>query len=571
MNGAVFTMDANRSQVTAVAVQDGKIVFVGSDAGAEALRGSSTRVVDLQGQMVLPGLHDSHVHLTAGGLAELQCSLKGLTTVDQVLDKVASYAAEHSELTWIVGAGWALTLFPPEGPTHQLLDAKVPDRPVLLYGEDGHSAWLNAEALRLSVKGKADPPNGRIERDAAGEPTGTLRESAVDLAEAAAPPISPQEYADGLRVGLGLAAELGITSIFEAQATPSVLQSYQDLDASSELTLRVLAALDTKPREGPEQVAALIQARERAKGRRLRANAAKVFVDGVIEAKTAALLEPYVGSSDSDPLIFTPQALNALVQALDDAGFTVHFHAIGDRAVRVMLDSVEALGGTDLRPSAAHLELTDPADLPRIAQLGCVANIQPLWAMADENFVELTEPVIGPERAKRLYNFGSMRDAGALLAGGSDWPVSDLSPLKGIQVAITRRALDAGPGEAWLPEQLLTLQEALEAYTINGAYALLQEDVTGSLEVGKLADMVVLERNLFEVPPSQISQVLVLRTFVEGEEVYLRGPSHAQRPAVLPGSRRQQRIDAAGPGRPGDQTCGGPRAGRRADASARAR
>jgi len=520
-NGAVFTMDANRSQVTAVAVKDGKIVFVGGDTGAEALRGSSTRVVDLQGQMVLPGLHDSHVHLTEGGLALLQCDLTGLTTVQQVLDKVASYAAEHPALAWIVGGGWALTLFPPEGPTHQRLDAVVPDRPVLLYGDDGHSAWLNAEALRLSgiTKDTADPPNGRIERDAAGEPTGTLRESALDLPIAAAPPISRQEYADGLRVGLRLAAELGITSIFEANATPGVLQSYQDLDAGGELTLRVLAALATKPLEGPEQVAALIQARERAHGRRLRANAAKIFVDGVIEAQTAGLLEPYVGSSDSGSLNFTPQALNALVQALDDAGFTVHFHAIGDRAVRVALDSVEALGGTDLRPSIAHVELTDPADLPRIAQLGGVANIQPRWAIEDEDIKELTEPVIGPERAKRLYTFGSMRDAGALLAGGSDWPVSGLSPLEGIQVAITRRALNAGPGEAWLPEQLLTLQEALEAYTINGAYALLQEDVTGSLEVGKLADMVVLERNLFEVPPSQISQVRVLRTFVEGEEV----------------------------------------------------
>ena len=393
---------------------------------------------------------------------------------------------------------------------------------MLLYGGDGHSAWLNAEALRRSgvTKDTSDPPNGRVERDAVGEPTGTLRESAVDLAEAAAPRISRQEYADGLRAGLRLAAEQGITSIFEANATPGVLQSYQDLDVSGELTLRVLAALATKPLEGPEQIAAMIQARERANGRRLRANAAKIFVDGVIEAKTAALLEPYLGSGDSGSLNFTPQTLNALVQALDDAGFTVHFHAIGDRAVRVTLDSVEALGGTDLRPSVAHLELTDPADLPRIAQLGCVANIQPLWAIEDEDIEELTEPVIGPERAKRLYSFGSMRAAGALLAGGSDWPVSGLSPLEGIQVAITRRALNAGPGEAWLPEQLLTLQEALEAYTINGAYALLQEDVTGSLEVGKLADMVVLERNLFEVPPSQISQVRVLRTFVEGEEVY---------------------------------------------------
>ena len=322
-----------------------------------------------------------------------------------------------------------------------------------LYGEDGHSAWLNAEALRLAgiSEGHPDPPNGRIERDAAGEPTGTLRESAVDLATNCRSPISRQAYADGLRVGLRLAAELGITSIFEPNATPGVLQSYQDLDASSELMLRVLAALATKPLEGPRagrRADPGARARSRAQAPGQRRQGIRRRRDRGPNGRPA---RAYVGSSDRGPLNFTPQALNALVQALDDASFTVHFHAIGDRAVRVALDSVEALGGTDLRPSIAHLELTDPADLPRIAQLGCVANIQPRWAIEDEDIEELTEPVIGPERAKRLYNFGSMRDAGALLAGGSDWPVSGLSPLEGIQVAITRRALNAGPGEAWLP------------------------------------------------------------------------------------------------------------------------
>ncbi len=533
-------MDANRSRVSAIAIAAGRVVFVGSDAQADELLGPSTRVLDLQGQMVLPGLHDSHVHLCEGGLATLQCSLAGLTTVQQVLDKVAAYAAEHPELTWIIGGGWEATLFPPEGPTHQILDAVVSDRPVVLYGGDGHSAWLNAEALRLAriTRDTPDPPNGRIERDAAGEPTGTLRESAVDLAVAAAPPVSRQEYADGLRAGLRLANSLGITSIFEANATPGVLQAYQDLDQSDELTVRVLAALETRPLEGPEQVARMVQARERSRGRRLRPDAAKIFVDGVIEAQTAALLEPYVGSSESGPLNFTPTALNALVKALDEAGFVVHFHAIGDRAVRVALDSVEALGGTSLRPSVAHLELTDPADLPRIDELGCVANIQPRWAILDEDIRDLTAPVLGPVRSSRLYAFGSMRDAGALLAGGSDWPVSGLAPLEGVQVGVTRRALNAGPGEAWLPEQLLTLDQVLASYTIGGAFAQLQEEQAGSLEVGKLADLVVLERDLFEVATDQLSQVRILRTFVEGEEVYSaelagRGSSSAVSPALI--------------------------------------
>jgi predicted amidohydrolase YtcJ len=534
-NAAVCTMDAQRSWGTAVAVSRGRIRYVGTDAGARSLQGPETRVLDLEGAMVLPGLHDAHVHLADGGLAPLLCSLVGLKTEQRSLAAVAAYAKAHPELEWIVGGGWELTWFGRGGPTRAALDRVVPDRPVLLYGGDGHSAWANTKALReAGITGMTpDPAGGRIERDATGEPTGLVWESAVDLLVEKAPPTSRELYAEGLRQGLKRANALGITSVFEANATPGVLQAYQDLDASNGLTARVVAALETKPLEGVSQVSKLVAKRSVAAGRRLRPTAAKIFVDGVIEGRTAALLEPYVGTEDRGLLNFPPSTLNQLVTTVTEQGFQVHFHAIGDRAVQSALDSIEASQATatpDLRHNVAHLELIRPEDLPRFHRLAVVANFQPRWAYEDEDVRELTEPAIGPERSRRLYPIGSVLRTGARVAAGSDWPVSSLDPLEGIQVAVTRRALDAGPGAPWLPNETISLMDVLAAYTINGAYALHQENETGSVEVGKLADLVVLDRNLFHESPDALSRARVLRTFVEGQEVYTApGPAESRR------------------------------------------
>src|SRR5262245_13425479 len=330
-------------------------------------------------------------------------------------------------------------------------------------------------------------------------------------------------YAEGRRQGLKRANSLGLTSVFEANATPGVLQAYQDRDSSNELTSLVVAALETKPLEGVSQVSNLVAKRSLAAGRRLRPTAAKIFVDGIIEGRTAALLQPYVGTDDRGLLNFPPSKLNQLVTALAKEGFQVHFHAIGDRAVQAALDSVEASQATalpDLRHNVAHLELVRPEDLPRFHRLAVVANFQPRWAYEDEDIRELTQPLVGPERSERLYPIGSVLRTGARIAAGSDWPVSSLDPLEGIQVAVTRRALDAGPGAPWLPNETISLMDVVAAYTINGAYALHQEKETGSVEVGKLADLVVLDRNLFQESPDSLSRARVLRTFVEGEEVY---------------------------------------------------
>jgi predicted amidohydrolase YtcJ len=527
-NGAVYTVDAVRSWAEAVAVSKGRIVYVGADAGVRQFVGPRTAVVDLQGKMVLPGFHDSHVHPVSGGIELAECNLNELETPEQVLDAVARCAREHPSDPWVRGGGWQLPIFPGGNPRKELLDKVVPDRPVYLTAADGHSAWVNTRALELAgVTAKTpDPPSGRVERDpATGQPSGTLRESAMDLVSRHLPAYGPERYLDGARRGLKLANSFGITSLQEASAGEDSLRAYAELDRRGELTARVVAALYADPREGAAQVGRLAELRARYRGRRFRATSAKIFADGVIEGHTAALLEPYLDrSGDAGKPNFEPEALDALVAALDREKFQVHVHAIGDRAVRMTLDAFEraraANGARDSRHHMAHLQLIDPRDVPRFRRLGVVATFQPLWAFADTYITQLTEPVLGPERSRWLYPIGSVARTGAVVAGGSDWSVSSMNPLEAIQVAITRRDPRKTEGPAWLPEELVDLPAMIAAYTINGAYVNFEEAETGSIETGKAADLVVLDRNLFEVPAAEIGKVKVLLALLEGEAVY---------------------------------------------------
>jgi predicted amidohydrolase YtcJ len=532
-HGAVVTMDARLPRAEAVAVAGGRIVFVGPDSGAEDWIGPRTEVVDLTGQMVLPGFQDSHTHLVSGGLGLDECQLGSFSTPAEILAEIRRYAVAHPDRPWIVGDGWQLPAFPQANPHKSLLDAIVPDRPVALSAADGHSVWANSLALALAriTRETPDPPNGRIERDATGEPSGTLRESAAGLLSAVTPDRSPEEHVAGLRQALKLAAASGITSIQDASAEPAELDTYAALDRSGELTVRVTAALLARPEKGLAQIPELVRQRTAYRGRRLRAETVKIFVDGVIEARTAALLEPYLGSAghgstDRGPANWEPEALDAMVAALDREKFQIHVHAIGDRAVRLALDAFEkaraANGPRDARHQIAHLELIDPQDIPRFQRLGVIADFQPLWAYDDPYIKDLTVPVLGPERSRWLYPIGAVAKTGAVVVGGSDWPVTSMNPLEAIQIGITRRDPAAGPGPAWLPEQAVDLDTLLAAYTIRGAFAAFQEKTTGSIKVGKAADLTVLDRDLAQVPAHEIARVKVLRTFVEGKEVFGR-------------------------------------------------
>ncbi|MEN6310310.1 MAG: amidohydrolase [Acidobacteriota bacterium] len=527
-NGSICTMDGARPWVEAVAVTADKIVYAGPARGAGRFKGGRTKTIDLGGRLVLPGFQDSHIHLVTGGIELGQCNLNGLGDKESVFAAVRDYAARNPGRPWITGGGWDLPVFPGANPGRDDLDKLVPDRPACLESADGHSSWVNSAALKIAgvTRTTPDPPGGRIERDPkTGEPTGTLRESAADLVDKHIPELAGDDYIKGLRAGLDMARRLGITSIIEASAREKILDAYAALDRAGELTLRVLASLTVDPGQGPSEAERLAKLRDAYRTPHLKAAAAKIFADGVVESHTAALLEPYLDRpSDRGEALVEPAAFDRLAIALDAAGFQIHVHAIGDRAIRMSLDAMEAArranGPRDLRHHIAHLELIDPADIPRFRALGVTANFQSLWAYQDAYITDLTVPILGPTRSRWLYPIGSVARTGAMIAGGSDWSVSSANPLEAIQVAVTRRGPEEAPGPAWIPEEVVDLPAMLAAYTTNGAWLSHEETIRGSLAPGRLADLIVLDRNIFKVPASEIHEARVLLTLFEGKEVY---------------------------------------------------
>jgi len=524
--GAIYTVDGARSWAEALAVEDGKIVYVGTDGGVDDWIGADTEIVELQGRMVLPGFHDSHVHPASGGVELNQCDLNSANSVEEIEKKLANYAGEHPELEWVVGGGWQMPIFPEGQPTAEQLDRLIPDRPAFITSSDAHTAWLNSKALEAAgiTSDTPDPEGGKIDRDAEGRPTGLLREEAIGLVSGLLPETSGEEYREGLLTGLAEANRYGITSLVEANATDPIVRAYRELDADGLLTARVVAALYTNPKAGQAQVSDLVRKRESNKGGLFRPTSVKLYADGVIEAHTAALLEPYLDANHRGLSIWNRDEFARTVAALQKERFQIHVHAIGDRAIRETLDALEAAesqtGSLDLRHQIAHLQLLSPQDIPRFRALGVVANFQPLWAYPDSFIEKLTIPVLGPERSAWLYPMKSFHDQGVVVVGGSDWSVTSINPLPAIQVGVTRtdpEQPDAGP---LLPEQAMTLPAMLAAYTINGAYGMHQEEQTGSLEVGKFADLVILEKNLFEIPVDEIGKVRVVRTILAGKTVY---------------------------------------------------
>ena len=527
-HGSVYTLDASRSWAETVAVSRGRIVHIGSETSVQPWIGRKTVVVDLRGGMLLPSFHDSHVHPIGGGIGFTECELGEATNQQQILERIGAFARARPQAPWIRGGGWQLPVFPAANPHKSLLDPLVPDRPVYLVSADGHSAWVNSRALEIAGidKNTPDPLPGRIERAAAtGEPTGTLREDAMNLVGKHLPKYGREEFLQALRHALKEANRLGITSLQEADAGEEHLQAYKELDERGELTARVTAALAVDAAKGTAQVPRLVQLRRKYQGRLLRATGAKIYADGVIESKTAALLDPYLGSNgDCGKANIEPEAFKGLAAALDREGFQIHIHAIGDRAIRNSLDALEFArqrnGPRDSRHHIAHIQLFHPKDIPRFRQLGVIANFQPLWAFEDPYIKDLTVPVLGPERSRWLYPIHSMAGTGAIIACGSDWPVTSMNPLDAMQVAITRRGLDEGAGIGWIPEETVDLAIVLAGYTINGAYLSFQQTETGSIEVGKSADLVVLNRNLFDTPAQEIYRCKVLLTLFEGKAVY---------------------------------------------------
>jgi predicted amidohydrolase YtcJ len=526
-NTTIYTAARSDSSPTilgSIAVRGDRIVYVGPDSGAATLIGDETRTIDGTGGLVTPGFIDYHLH-PSSSIELMECDLSDDSTVERAIASVRRCAEARPEAKWIRGTGWQLPVFPQGNPTARMLDQAVADRPAYLTAADGHSAWVNSRALELAglTSATLDPPNGRIERDARGAPTGTLRESATLLVARLLPPYRREDYVRAFTQAFELATSLGITAVTDANADSAMLEAYRWMDSAGVLPVRVTAAQDLGPVPRPGVAQRVKRWRDRYRGRLVSANSAKIFMDGVIETRTAALLAPYQDRPGylGDPALPQP-LLDSLVDDLHRAGVQIHVHAIGDRAIRMTLDAIERTGARGARHQLAHLELIDPADIPRFKELGVLANFQPLWAYDDPYIVDLTIPAVGEPRSRWLYPLQSVLATGAVMVAGSDWSVSSMNPLEAIQVATTRRALDGGPGTGWIPAERVNLPDILAAYTINGAFARFADRTTGSLEVGKLADLVLLDRNLFSLPLHQIAETKVLLTVMDGRIRYHR-------------------------------------------------
>ncbi|REE99709.1 hypothetical protein DFJ69_5223 [Thermomonospora umbrina] len=546
LNGRVFTSDPARPYAQAVAVRGGRIAAVGSEAEVARTRGPRTEIVDLAGGLVLPGFVDAHVHPIKGGMERSRCNLAELSGLDAYLERIGAYAAAHPDRAWVEGGGWSLSAFPGGLPRREALDRVCPDRPAYLINSDHHGAWVNSRGLELAGidASTPDPVDGRIERDADGRPTGMLHEGAMDLVGRVLPRADPAEYAAGLADAQRYLFSYGITGWQDAIVGPYAgyddpLPTYLDAARSGALKARVTGALWWDRARGAEQIEELEARRARAEGLgRFRAGSVKIMQDGIAENFTAGMLDPYLDASgcpcEERGLSYVdPAELRGHVAELDRRGFQVHFHAIGDRAVREALDSLAAArsanGPGDLRHHIAHLQVVHPDDVPRFAELGVAANLQALWATHHHQMDELTTPFLGPERDARQYPFGDLLRTGARVCMGSDWPVTTPNPMAAIHVAAHRTEPTHEARAAWpaastpfQPHQRIALAEALHAYTAGSAWINHAETEAGTLTPGLRADLAVLDRDPFALDPMDIGTTEVRMTFVDGEAVYER-------------------------------------------------
>ena len=538
--GWTFTAASNAPERLGVAVSDGRIKAIGPEADICAMATENTRVVDLEGALLIPGFQDAHIHPVSGGLELLQCNLTEAGSAEDTLATIADYAAANPDAEWILGAGWSLDHFPGGTPTRHALDAIVPDRPVLLANRDHHGAWANTRAFELAGihAGTADPVDGRLEREPDGHPAGTVQEGAMNLFDS----VRPAVHADLAYAGLLRAQEelfrLGITGWQDAAvgtmfATPDTLDTYRTAVAEGTLRAHVVGAQWWERDSGLEQLDRLTERRSDVAGRlpgdSFSAGSVKIMVDGIAENFTAAMTTPYLDhhghSTDNAGLSFIdPQRLKEYVTALDAAGFQVHFHALGDRAVREALDAVEAArrvnGPSGNRHHLAHLQVVSEADAPRFAELDVVVNMQALWACHESQLDELTLPFLHSDAESRHYPFGELLASGARLAAGSDWPVSSANPIDAIHVAVNRVSPHSPADPLGDSSQRLDLATALTAYTAGTAYVNHRDHDTGMIAPGYLADFAVLWPNPFELAPQDLHTASVTSTWVRGEQVY---------------------------------------------------
>jgi predicted amidohydrolase YtcJ len=537
INADIRTMDQRRPRAEALAVKGGRIQAIGSTAEIRDLKNGhgATKVVDAGGRLVLPGFQDTHIHVQDSGTGQAtSVNLEGLTTIEQLQQTLRDYAAKNppkpgANDTWLRGTGWYTGVFGAHNLDRHVLDAVVPDRPVWLYAADGHNGVINTAAMQAIGldAGIADPRGGAFVRDAKGVPTGLIYEDAIDWVRSRMPKLGLDAYADGVRYAQKLCNRHGITGALDALVGERHMKVYRSLEEAGDLTLRMRATAKVYPHEHVKESLERIEAlRHDYRSEMIGVHSAKFFLDGVIENRTAAMIDDYSDATGGNaPIMFDEELLGQLFIAFDAARFQLHVHVIGDRATRVALDKIakarESNGAWPSLHQLAHVQLIHPNDIPRLRELGVVCNMQPLWARCEPSVTEMAVPLVGEARARYMYPWATIVRSGAPYAVSSDWSVSTLNPFPIMQVAVTRQPVGAASDFPVFQEQeRLTVPEVVEGYTTRAAAAAWRSEDTGSLSTGKYADLIVLDRDIFSVSPYEIGETEVELTLLGGKEVH---------------------------------------------------
>jgi predicted amidohydrolase YtcJ len=523
-NGSIWTGDPARPRANAVACAGDKIAAVGTVGEIGKWIGAQTKVVDLHGRLVLPGFNDAHVHFVEGGAHLAGVQLRSAKSEADFQERIRAFAANLPSGRWVLGGDWDHENWPSgKLPTRQLIDQVSGDHPVFINRLDGHMSLANSLALKQAgiTRNTDDPPGGTIVRDAHGEPTGVLKDAAMGAVERIIPAPGDAEIADAVRAAMRYANSHGVTSVQDMSAAPQYLRIYQKLLRESELTVRISGHQPLANWKGlaePGITAAF-------GGPKLHIGGLKGFADGSLGSTTALFYEPYLDQPSTNGLaneeMIPESKMRQHIIEADRAGLQIAVHAIGDKANHLILnffeDAEKQNGARDRRFRIEHAQHLRAEDIPRFAKLGVIASMQPYHAIDDGRWAEKR---IGPERVKGMYAFRSLLDAGATLAFGSDWEVAPMEPILGIYAAVTRRTLDDKHPNGWIPEQKIQVSEAVRAYTLGSAYASFDERIKGSIETGKLADLVVLSDDIFSIDPVRIKEVKVTLTIFDGRVVF---------------------------------------------------
>jgi predicted amidohydrolase YtcJ len=526
LNGKIWTVNDRQPRAEAVACLGSRIVAVGSNGEIRKWIGAGTEAIDLGGKLVLPGFNDAHVHFFSGGENLASVQLRDAKSEEELRRRIAEFAAKQPAGRWITGGDWDHENWTPARlPTRQSIDAVTTGHPVFVNRLDGHMALANSEALRLAgiTRDTPDPPGGTIVRDAAGEPTGVLKDAAMERMYRTIPEPSQDRIADAVRAAMRYAAENGVTSVQDMSASPEILRVYQALLARGELTVRISGH---QPLAAWQRLAA-VGLRAGFGGEKLHIGGLKGFADGSLGSTTALLFEPYLDAPNTSGLANSEMIPESKMQKhildADRAGLQVAVHAIGDKANHIILGMYEEAerqnGARDRRFRIEHAQHLRMEDIPRFGKLHVIASMQPYHSIDDGRWAEKR---IGPERAKGTYAFRALLDSGAVLAFGSDWDVAPMEPLMGIYAAATRRTLDGKHPDGWVPEQKIGVAEAIRAYTMGSAYASFDEQIKGSIEPGKLADLVVVSDDILSIPAVDIEKARVETTVFDGKVIYHR-------------------------------------------------